>query len=60
MCSLCLEVRVLEKKRDAVVIEDEDNVASYYKMREHISKLSIQMQVSHTHNPGLLRDEMLF
>lgn len=53
MSSLCLEVRVLEMKRDAVVIEDEDNVASYYKMREHISKLSIQMQVSHTRNPGL-------
>ncbi|XP_019862993.1 PREDICTED: superkiller viralicidic activity 2-like 2, partial [Amphimedon queenslandica] len=38
------KVKVLEKKRDALVIEDEDNVTSYYKMRDHISKLSMQMQ----------------
>lgn len=36
---------MLESKRDAVTIEDEDTISNYYKMRQQIDKLAAQMQV---------------
>lgn len=41
-----VEVKVLEAKRDAVTIDNEDNITNYYKIRQQINKLAGQMQVS--------------
>ena len=40
------EVKVLESKRDALVIADEESISTYYKMRQQIEKLANQMQVN--------------
>lgn len=39
-----LEVLELEAKRDAIVIEQEDSISNYYKLRQQISKLEKEMQ----------------
>lgn len=38
------EVRELEVKRDAIVIEDEDKVTNYYRIRQQLNKLEKEMQ----------------
>lgn len=43
---LLVEVKVLEAKRDAVTIDNEDSISNYYKIRQQINKLAGQMQVS--------------
>ena len=41
---LFVEVKDLEDKRDAIVIESEDSITNYYKLRQQISKLEKEMQ----------------
>ena len=38
------EVKDLEAERDAVVIENEDSITNYYKLRQQIVKLEREMQ----------------
>lgn len=38
-------VKDLEKKRDAIVIENEDSITNYYKLRQQIRKLEKEMQL---------------
>ena len=40
---IILEVRVLEQKRDAVVIDSEESAMSYYRLRQQIAKLAKEM-----------------
>ena len=40
---IILEVRVLEQKRDAVVIDSEESAMSYYCLRQQIAKLAKEM-----------------
>lgn len=39
-----LVVKNLESKRDAIVIEGEDSITNYYKLRQQIMKLEKEMQ----------------
>lgn len=40
-----VEVRVMESKRDSIQIDQEDNVTTYYKIRQQLNKLEGDMQV---------------
>ena len=40
------EVKILEKRRDAVIIDREESVTNYYKIRQQLAKLDSQMQVN--------------
>ena len=45
-CSLVLSAMVqLESKRDALVIENEEQVTLYYRIRQQLLKLEAEMQV---------------
>ena len=40
-----IEVKDLEAKRDAIVIENESSITNYYKLRKQIKKLEKEMQL---------------
>ena len=40
------EVKALEEKRDAIVIENEEAVTNYYRIRQQLDRLAREMQVS--------------
>ena len=40
------EVKILEKQRDAVIIDKEESVTNYYRIRQQLAKLDSQMQVT--------------
>lgn len=42
--SLEEKVKILEKQRDAVVIDNEESVTNYYRIRQQLAKLDSQMQ----------------
>lgn len=44
MCCL-IEVLELEGKRDAVYIENEEQVTNYYRIRQQLHRLELEMQV---------------
>ena len=55
MCiNLCVvaEVKELEEKRDGVVIESEDQVTNYYRIRQQLHRLEGEMQASQPHPPS--------
>ena len=43
-CAL-IEVVELEGKRDAVYIENEEQVTNYYRIRQQLHRLELEMQV---------------
>ena len=45
---LSTEVKELEAKRDAITIEDEEKVTTYYRIRQQLQKLEKEMQVHMT------------
>ena len=40
------EVKILEKQRDAVIIDKEESVTNYYRIRQQLAKLDSQIQVT--------------
>ena len=42
-------MRRLERERDAIVMENEEAITGYYKIRQQLDRLGKQMQVHHVH-----------